>query len=101
MKINVTSDHIRHGKRCTPFRCPVALAMREAAAQTVAVVGHNFEHYACMKIDGLWYKRVLPKNISEQITRFDYGENMHEMEFDLSEDEKEWKPFGMHQWQYD
>jgi hypothetical protein len=68
MKIEVTSDHIRHGVRHDPCKCPVALAATEAFRRQ-AYAQSTILHIPDM--DDLYF--VMGKRVSEFMLLYDLG----------------------------
>lgn len=84
MKIRVEERHIAAGARCSSTRCPIALALAEqlnlawtpCVTQSTAAafeVGTDTQHLASL----------LPPEATDFIRRFDRGERVGPVEFEL------------------
>ena len=71
IKVQVTAEHIKNGIQCTPQKCPVALAIKDAVPQWdfVTVGNDRFSSYIG---DALVKEHSpLPMKISKFIRAFD------------------------------
>lgn len=65
MKISITRQHIKHGKRDRATLCPIALACKEKGFKRIKI------HYDEFEIDG--HIGYLPQKACQFITAFDKG----------------------------
>lgn len=75
MKITVTAEHIKKGKRCSPYECPVALACIDAGFKDVSIgtSGCNLDRERFLYIG----------NVRSNIDRFDAGSPIKPFEFEI------------------
>ena len=75
IRIVVTQGHIACGIRSSTASCPVATAASQALGRKVLVDGVN------MEIDGALY--VLPGNVLEFIYKYDSGNDVEPITFEV------------------
>lgn len=69
MKIDVTKEHIRNGKRGKPGSCPLALALKDANCENPSVCCR----YCFYTRNGKAYEGILSRKTSKKIIEFDSG----------------------------
>ena len=85
--IYVTEDHIRRGTKCSPFSCPIALALKEQGPKFGATDGGRVGRYHVMLVnpDGTL---DLPQDMSRSgcrfIVNFDDGKPVKPFTFALN-----------------
>jgi hypothetical protein len=76
----VTKNHIKRGVGCNGYKCPVAMALKDAGFKDVAVGYHSiFAGY-----DGRRWRADNTKRIANFICRFDNRREIKPMKFTLS-----------------
>ena len=84
MKIRVTREHIRRGRRCDSTECPLALAMREAGLYEPAV-SKDVCYWGSSYNDPQPYGTArLPDQAQAFINRFDEDLTGEPFEFELN-----------------
>lgn len=79
MKIEVTAEDIRRGKKISIRTCPIALAAKR--------IFPDKSVHACLGRIDIGKKRFLiPKFVADWMTRFDKGEKVEPIEFELNYD---------------
>ena len=80
MRIHVTSEHIRHGKKGSPSACSIALAIMEKCYDVYVATDH-------LKVkkqpDRYFTDMQLPKAVKAFISKFDCGEEVSSFSFIL------------------
>lgn len=80
MKIIVKEQHIKDGRIQCPFRCPIALALKENGFEEPVVLGNYF------KVRGGFSEIVtvkLSKTVERFIYRFDTGKPVKPFSFSI------------------
>lgn len=85
MRIHITSEHIRRGKRRNTISCPIALALKEKYYD--AYVATNFMQIREQKGD-YWQKLRYSRAVKTFIQKFDAGEEVSPFSF-ISKAKKE------------
>lgn len=86
MKVRVTREDIRNGKRSKCRLCPVAIAVGRASGQFGYVDGYNIKIFATKlgrKPTKEWYT---PGVVEDFMFSFDEGEKVKPFSFELTDD---------------
>ena len=78
MKIHVTAEHIKNGRRCDGDLCAVALALDEATGHDWSVKGSKAFNLTTQRV--FYFDR----QVIRFIAAFDFGQPVCPFEFDLS-----------------
>ena len=76
MKVTITQEHIERGQRNSAGSCPIALALREAEAQSGSwSVNEETAQFLAIESDGLLvaYQYVLSPEAQAFVSSFDAG----------------------------
>lgn len=91
MKINVSKEDIKSGKKCDSEKCAVALAVHRAFNNNKALQISVLKDNVCMwflKDSGEYYQTSfdLPTFVSEFVLDFDTGEEVEPFDFTFPEE---------------
>lgn len=83
-KVSITEEHIRLGKQGSFASCPVALAIKEHTGKISILVNSSSARFKIGKGgDAEWLERMAPEVMSKFVVRFDAGQPVTPINFDL------------------
>jgi hypothetical protein len=85
IKVNVTEEHIRRGKKGECSLCPIALALQDQVPYSMVSVGCNkMTYYPDPELRGHWMVAETPEKVSEAILDFDADGKMTPFSFTVT-----------------
>jgi hypothetical protein len=88
MRISVTQDHIKKGRKASCGHCPIALALKDAGLKDISVESHhvtihNGRKYIENGKECAYHRILVPYEVTHFIYDFDNGRKVETFEFEL------------------